>query len=89
MNTHDEHGRHGSIDLGVQVWCAADGDCSVLEHAMHHLRQGLDDGYPLCCVLEFVEDCLVRGWHPAMRRGSVPDGSGGVYVPCTRCRSTS
>jgi hypothetical protein len=43
----------------------------------HHLRCGLQSGFPLCCVLQFVFELDVLGWLPFERRGVVCGA-----VPC-------
>lgn len=55
-----------------------------IDKAFRDIECGVNYGYPLCCVLEYAFD-IINGRHPAIRRGTVPDGNGGVYVPCSRC----
>lgn len=55
----------------------------ILE-AFMSVEYGVNFGYPLCCVFQYAVD-QIDGKHPALRRGSVPDGNGGVYVPCYAC----
>lgn len=59
-------------------------DLPPIERALRDVERGIADGYPLCCVLEFALDTL-ENRYPGARRGSVPDGAGGIYVPCTAC----
>jgi hypothetical protein len=57
---------------------------SHIELALRDLAWGLADGYPPCCVEEYVMDTLDDRLS-GVRRGSVPDADGGVYVPCSEC----
>lgn len=68
-----------TIDAGREGWSAL----SPIEKALRDLINGLEYGYPLCCIEEYCLDSL-EGRYSAWRRGTVPWGFG-KYVPCSKC----
>lgn len=56
------------------------------EQAARDRAIGRRRGYPECCIEEFVADTLACRLS-CFRRGVVPDGAGGWYVPCSACRA--
>jgi hypothetical protein len=50
---------------------------------------GVAEGYPLCCIREFVADKSMtygtKRYRQDLRRGLSPLWSGTGYVPCLRC----
>lgn len=78
------------IELDRYKFSTHDMNCITLSifppilKAFMSVEYGVDFGYPLCCVRQYAVDQIDRK-HPALRRGSVPDGNGGVYVPCDAC----
>lgn len=49
---------------------------------LYYFRVGKENKYPTCCVLHFALDGVFTNRYPAVRRGSIFDGTPYVYVPC-------
>jgi hypothetical protein len=50
---------------------------------LKYLLLGMENGYPLCCVLEFVSDSLDSRLS-GLEKGGFHTGTS-TYVPCTKC----
>ena len=47
----------------------------------HDLKVGIVNRYPLCCIIHYCLDVLLKCSRPAVKRGVLINGNH-VYVPC-------
>lgn len=76
----EEEYRWKAEDFGIVTWSKY----SPIEEAFRAVEFGIFFGYPLCCILEYAFDVIDKR-HSFVRRGNVPSGFGGRYVPCSKC----
>jgi hypothetical protein len=49
---------------------------------LRFFRYGMQNRYPICCILHFSLDNVRPDKFPAKERGSIDQGTDSVYVPC-------
>lgn len=53
-----------------------------------HIKAGIQDRFPLCCILHFCLDQIL-GRMSGLRRGGLKTKYGETYVPCSICKLRS